>query len=324
MSRVVVPYALWPDPQALAAHSSLLSVSALPGVSAWWRRAHALPTPLPRPAPRLSMPHEWMQAQAGGGAPVDGLLPWAALAAAQAGHAHAGDGSAWGFVTLCHWQVSHGLATLTDPADLALDDATDAALFEAMHGFFAEDGLSLRRWQPGVWLVRAPMLAHLPTAALPRVVGQDVEAWWVGGDRPSPEAALWRRLQNEMQMLLYTHPVNAQRRVPVNSFWLHGTGAMPMQLPAPADALPAPVQSALQALQQTAWQHDLSGWCHAWQALDRAIDWSRVERLCLCGWHEVRLYQRGGSVWQRWWRAWQDPRWAQQWAEAVDTDGAAA
>ena len=93
--------------------------------------------------PSLSLPHEQVRAQQLGWPVVDGLLPWAAQAAEQAGRAQAGDGSAWGWVSLCHWQVSHGLATLTDPHELAIDDDTDATLFAAMHAFFAEDGLAL-------------------------------------------------------------------------------------------------------------------------------------------------------------------------------------
>ena len=45
------------------------------------------------------------------------------------------------------------------------------------------------------------------------------------------QARSLRRLQNEMQMLLYRHPVNdaraAQRRLTVNSFWISGTGTLP-------------------------------------------------------------------------------------------------
>ena len=41
------------------------------------------------------------------------------------------------------------------------------------------------------------------------------------------------RLQNEMQMLLYTHPFNdvrdSQRKLPVNSFWISGTGDLPLR-----------------------------------------------------------------------------------------------
>jgi hypothetical protein len=44
-------------------------------------------------------------------------------------------------------------------------------------------------------------------------------------------------LQNEMQMLLYTHALNderaARRQLPVNSFWLSGTA------PSPPGMLPA-------------------------------------------------------------------------------------
>ena len=85
---------------------------------------------------------------------------------------------------------------------------------------------------------------------------------------PRQDAAkLLRRLQNEMQMLLYTHPVNNAReaaRVPtVNAFWLSGTGALD------ADWQPATESLTVAADLQTAAIHDdAAAWAAAWQALD--------------------------------------------------------
>src|SRR5437763_1159979 len=60
-----------------------------------------------------------------------------------------------------------------------------------------------------------------------RVIGRVVDPWLPRSDR----AKTVRRLQQEMQMLLYTHDVNEERTrrgLPaVNSFWVSGTGALP-------------------------------------------------------------------------------------------------
>ena len=305
MSVHVLPFALWHEAQPLKTPPL---APMLPGLSRWLGRARAdTPTRTGDALqPSLSLPHEHAQAHALGWPVVDGLLPWAAQAACDAGWAVPGDGSAWGIVSLCHWQVSHGLATLTDPDALALSETEDDTLFAAMQPFFAEDGLRLHRWRVGHWLVSAPALAQLPTAALARVIGEDVDAWLVGGDAPDATARVWRRLQNEMQMLLYTHAVNAQRRVPVNSFWLHGTGAMPTAA-APRAAPPLVAAASLEALRRAWLARDLSAWLTAWQALDAEIDWRGVEQLQLCGAHQARLYRAGGRPW-----------WQSLWPRAFD------
>ena len=305
MSVHVLPFALWHEAQSLKTPPL---APMLPGLSRWLGRARAdTPTRTGDALqPSLSLPHEHAQAQALGWPVVDGLLPWAAQAACDAGWAVPGDGSAWGIVSLCHWQVSHGLATLTDPDALALSETEDDTLFAAMQPFFAEDGLRLHRWRVGHWLVSAPHLAQLPTAALARVIGEDVDAWLVGGDAPDATARVWRRLQNEMQMLLYTHAVNAQRRVPVNSFWLHGTGAMPPTT-APRAAPPLVAAASLEALRRAWLARDLPAWLTAWQALDAEIDWRVVEQLQLCGAHQARLYRAGARPW-----------WQSLWPRAFD------
>ena len=305
MSVHVLPFALWHEAQPLKTPPL---APMLPGLSRWLGRARAdTPTRTGDALqPSLSLPHEHAQAHALGWPVVDGLLPWAAQAACDAGWAVPGDGSAWGIVSLCHWQVSHGLATLTDPDALALSETEDDTLFAAMQPFFAEDGLRLHRWRVGHWLVSAPALAQLPTAALARVIGEDVDAWLVGGDAPDATARVWRRLQNEMQMLLYTHAVNAQRRVPVNSFWLHGTGAMPTT-PESCAAPPLVAAASLEALRRAWLARDLPAWLTAWQALDAEIDWRVVEQLQLCGAHQARLYRAGARPW-----------WQSLWPRAFD------
>ena len=101
------------------------------------------------------------------------------------------------------------------------------------------------------------------TASLERVQGRDVRAWM-----PNPrEARTLYRLQSEMQMLLYTHPFNdarGARGLPaINSFWVHGTGALPPGLTAPAQ--PPQVADALRA---PALREDWRAWASAWTTLD--------------------------------------------------------
>ena len=308
-ATTLIPFSLW------AAHGPEASVFAkaeLPHLRAWLAHAKRVDVQVDEVneplLATLSPPHERAWAQAVGWQTVDGSLPWAARAAAEQSLAsnHTADG--WAFITLCNWHVSNGQVTLGDPAHLQLDDATDVELFQAMHSFFAEDGIALHPYKPGQWLAQSPLLTGLPTASLDRVIGRNIDPWLVGShvaaDALSPAAKLLRRLQNEMQMLLYTHAVNEGRRLTINSFWVHGTGALPSDANKPAQQEPAVIQT----LRQSALQQDLIGWLEAWQHVDAhviapmlaRVDEGVPQRLVLCGEHEFHVYDSAApSLWQR-------------------------
>jgi len=227
----------------------------------------------------LSPPHERALARALGLPVTDGLIPWAALDQAT------GDG--WGFVTPCHWQVATNQITM---GQLPLPDFTaneSQAFLAAMKPYFAEDGIALHFDSPNRWRACGAMLKDLPTASLDRVAGRNLENWIPR----SAQAVHLRRLQNEMQMLLYTHPVNEARearRVPVvNSFWLSGTGSLPRDRATPTPMPPTVVNT----LHDAALQENWPAWAQAWQALDATecaalltqLDQGQGGQLTLCG-----------------------------------------
>jgi hypothetical protein len=305
----LIPFSLWTlhGPEA-----SVLAKAELPHLRTWLAQAKradvqvdAVQEPL---LATLSPPHERAWALAAGWTAQDGCLPWAARAAAERGLVANNATDGWAFINLCNWHVSNGQVTLGDPAYLQIDEATDATLFQAMQSFFAEDGIALHRHKPGQWLAQSPLLADLPTASLDRVIGRNIDPWLVGShvaaDALSPAAKLLRRLQNEMQMLLYTHPVNEGRGLNINSFWVHGTGALPSEASEPAKQEPVVIQT----LRESALQQDLIGWLEAWQHVDAQViapTLARLaegepQRLVLCGEHEFHVYDSAApSIWQR-------------------------
>ena len=212
-----------------------------------------------------SPPHERALASALGISAADGCIPWAALEARQAGIAEPGDREGWGLVSLCNWQVGIDDVVLGDPAAIEIDAAESAALLAAAHPFFEEDGIALHPSPtPGRWLARAHIFEGLATASIDRAVGHPISQW-----SPLAEAARpLRRLQNEMQMLLYTQRVNDDRAArgvpPINSFWLSGTGALGPGVPPAGTAAP----TVSDALRVAALRDDGLGWIEAWQALD--------------------------------------------------------
>jgi hypothetical protein len=81
--------------------------------------------------------------------------------------------------------------------------------------------------RPDRWFVRAAAVPALVTHSLAAAINQPLRELLPSG----PDAGKWRRWQDEMQMLLHEHPVNAAREqrgeLPVNSIWLWGGGTRP-------------------------------------------------------------------------------------------------
>ena len=244
-------------------------------------------------ATSLSPPHERVLAAAEGVAPpgtADGLIPWAAADAVRAGHPL---GSAWAVITPCHWAMGREHATLTDPAGLALTADESQTLREAMQPYFATEGITLHEAAPGRWLAEGAVWRDLPTASLDRVLGRNVDGWLPD----TGTAGSLRRLQNEMQMLLYTHPLNDARQAggqrSVNSFWISGSGAL-AQLPSANATVSAP-----RHLAQAVFADDWPGYAAAWAALDAGPltqllarqNAGEVVRLTLCGESHAQTFE---------------------------------
>ncbi len=109
--------------------------------------------------------------------------------------------------------------------DLSTDDAR--ALITTLNAHFDTDGITFVAPRPDAWFVRAAKPAALATRSLDSVRGRTLRALLPDG----PDARTWRRWQNEIQMLLFEHPVNLARerdgKPPANSVWFEGGGTMP-------------------------------------------------------------------------------------------------
>ena len=240
-------------------------------------------------AESLSPPHERALARALGLADKDtpdGLIPWAAGDAAKA--LKADHGKAWAWITPCHWAMGHLHATLIDPAALALREDESRELLAIMQPYFETDGITLHYLAPERWLAEGEVFRNLPTASLDRVMARNVDAWLPD----SPPAAPLRRLQNEMQMLLYTHAFNDVRggrgQMPVNSFWMSGTGntLIPALSPREREKVNVP-----RGLADAVFKEDWTAYQQTWRALNvgeiaALLDRQRAGesvRLTLCG-----------------------------------------
>jgi len=251
----------------------------------------------------LSMPYERVLARECGLPGDDGRIPWAAWQVAQAGR-DAGD-NAWARITPCHWTVGANHIDMSHPQAMHLEAGESRLLLAAMQPFFEEDGIALEYEAPTGWLAHGELFRNLATASLDRVVGRSIDGWMPR----APEARTLLRLQQEMQMLLYTHDVNDKRMrgglLPVNSFWASGTGA----LPAEHAAAPPPGLQIAPGLRDSALAESWHGWAAAWQQLDaqecarlvKAADGGAPVTLTLCGERNARTWasRPGGTLLRR-------------------------
>jgi hypothetical protein len=253
----------------------------------------------------LHLPHERLQAQALGWPLEAPTLPWAAWHRAQQGK-QSTEPQAW--MTPCHWQIGMDQVVMADPAHLHLSDEESQQLLQAMQPFLQEDGLQMTWHSALLWHAQGSLLANLPTASLDRVIGQNVKDWMPN----SPAARPLQRLQSEMQMLLYNHPVNdardARRQHTVNAFWLHGAGTLPATQPAAAP--PPPMNEAVtvsDALRASALHGDLQTWRQAWQQLDATAVADLLQHvkttgqgtLSLCSEHAAHTYNAAPAAWHQ-------------------------
>jgi hypothetical protein len=248
----------------------------------------------------LTPPHERVHARALGWArPGSAPLPWAARQALADG-IDIGD-RPWGLLTPVHWRVGADAVHVADPRALALDESSSRALLDAVRPLFEGEGFVVGWGAPLRWYASHSSLAALATASLDRVVGRNVDRWLPA----QREARVVRRLQNEVQMLLYTHPINAAREdagaLPVNSFWLSGCGI--------AQAEVRKDTQLDDRLREAALAEDWPAWMAAWTALDAGLSTRPMTRLTLCGERSAATFAPADpTLWQRLARPFTIPR----------------
>ena len=204
----------------------------------------------------------------------------------------------WGdeaLITPCHWQVGMNEVLLLNPAEMHLSEEESQQLLAAVKPYFEEDGLSLSYESPLVWRAKGELFQGMPFASLEKVAGQHIKDWLPLG----PHARTLQRLQSEMQMLLYQHPVNDRRsqqgRWAVNSFWVHRSLAQ---------LYPDNQQTAFRLdLQEAAKHGNAKDWQQQWQALDKLIGEnfqaspSRITSITLCSETQWRHYRPHKPSW---------------------------
>ena len=148
--------------------------------------------------------------------------PIAPLSLAAAGGAAGKD--YWLRADPVHLRFERDQLVLSEIAEPTPDEAEQ--LCKALAEHFGED-FSPQPLRPGAWVVRAEPAPQLVTIPLSQATGKPVDPLLPTGDDALP----WRKLLNEVQMLLFSHPVNQAREArgepAINSVWLWGGGRLP-------------------------------------------------------------------------------------------------
>ena len=160
-----------------------------------------------------------------------------------------------------------GLTDLTpiDPALIALNETESRALCDAADAHLAVDGVRLFFADANTWLVCCASEINVLTERPDWLIGEPLRPNLPRGK----DARLVERWMNELQMLLFAHPVNTAREErgmpPINVVWLWGFGTVP--------PLPQAKKGAHAALDfVTALRNgNVSAWQNAWQARSTEI-----------------------------------------------------
>lgn len=125
-----------------------------------------------------------------------------------------------------HLRVMRDRIVLADSGVLNLTQPEADALALSISEHFGAS-FSTQPLHPARWYLRLDQAPRLRTTPISIAVGCDIDPLLPQGE----DAMLFRTQLNELQMLLFEHPVNQAREargeLPVNSLWLWGGGFLP-------------------------------------------------------------------------------------------------
>lgn len=131
----------------------------------------------------------------------------------------------WLYAAPVHLVLQRDSFSLSEPVPLPLENDEITALTHSLNQHFQADNMQFF-WHENVWFLKLKTNPNIQTC-LPNVaINQDIAQYLPTG----AGAMQWAKFQNELQMLLFSHPVNAAReakRLPlINSIWCYGGGEM--------------------------------------------------------------------------------------------------
>ncbi|HLS50752.1 MAG TPA: hypothetical protein VK032_01990 [Burkholderiaceae bacterium] len=142
------------------------------------------------------------------------------------------NGQAIWLAELVHLAATQEGAVLLPAQQLSISQEQSVALFASAKKLFADTGFNIQADSVSNWQIQLPENVSVPSISPALVSTTTVNDWWPHEAASRP----WRQLFNELQMLWFNDPVNAQRQAAglpaINALWLYG-GATAAQLKHP-------------------------------------------------------------------------------------------
>ena len=131
----------------------------------------------------------------------------------------------WFTIRPVHIHIARDHLVLTDQRRLNITEADSRVLFDIAQICCQEVGLTLLYGDAKTWFLRADDWTDLRTATADAACGHNIDIWMPAGKHERD----WRKLQNEIQMMWYTHNINAEREMRgekvINSIWISNGGS---------------------------------------------------------------------------------------------------
>jgi hypothetical protein len=169
-----------------------------------------------------------------------GLLPqqdWPLAALSWLGEGNDPAGFYWLRADPVHLVLQRDHFSLSEPVPLAVAPQDAQTLVESLNQHFAADGLQFLIGDSGHWYLRLETSPGIVTSLPEAAVNRDIRLFMPKG----AGAAKWNGLLNEIQMLLFEHPVNQAREargeLAVNSIWFSAGGVLPKALESAAKTI---------------------------------------------------------------------------------------
>lgn len=126
-----------------------------------------------------------------------------------------------------HLQPERDRLILSDNHALRLEPHEAESLVAEIMETYGADGWLFKAARPGRWYLKPPRAPRMITTPLPQVIGRDIHPSLPQGK----DGKAWHTILNEIQILLHTAKVNAEREargaLAVNSLWFWGGGRLP-------------------------------------------------------------------------------------------------
>ncbi len=136
-----------------------------------------------------------------------------------------------------HLRIHRDQIGLMDATSAPLTQTEAEALCATLNQQFLQDGLAFLPLQPHRWYVKLSAIAQIKTVSLHDATGKNIHPLIPSG----ADGMLWQQRLNEIQMLLFEHPINTAREsrgeLPINSVWFWGGGLMPQNISCQYDSI---------------------------------------------------------------------------------------